>query len=160
MITATRKHKRKASFINMYSKREKPMVAGERNKYPDYPRSAPNFQSNAERTKKATPRICYITANQTPKCRFLKLSWHKLFRDFFFLFLASLLWQRDDQMRQQLCMIRKNFLSLQSSWLYKRSSGSFAVVTTIFELYPSKEKRGTSADSKTDQTLDREFEGE
>jgi len=52
MITATRKHKRKASFINMYSKREKPMVAGERNKYPDYPRSAPNFQSNAERTKK------------------------------------------------------------------------------------------------------------
>lgn len=53
------------------------MVAGERGITPEV---RPNFQPNAERTKKQPQEFA---TSRTPKCRFLKLPWHKLFHDFF-----------------------------------------------------------------------------
>jgi hypothetical protein len=102
----TRKHERKASSINVKTegriKQKKEFVCatsskdemnryvlekgetdGRRRRGIITPKARPNFQPNAERIKRQPQELAtYIAANQTPKCKFLKLPWHKLFRNF------------------------------------------------------------------------------
>lgn len=104
MITATRKHEKKKPHSSISRQkvesgkknlcaprpvRMKWCTRERRNRW--LPESRPNFQPNAERTKKQPQEFA---TSRTPKCRFLKLPWHKLFHDFFFCFLASLLTER------------------------------------------------------------------